>query len=146
MSEHVVYIGLGSNLGEPEANLNAALEMLAKHPGIADVQSSSFYETKPLGRLDQPLFLNAAARISTRLSPRDLFGLFQQIERELGRETNERWEPRTIDLDLLLFEDMMINEPDLVVPHSQMHLRSFVLKGMCELSPELPRALDGETE
>jgi 2-amino-4-hydroxy-6-hydroxymethyldihydropteridine diphosphokinase len=135
MTQHIAYIGLGSNLGNPEATLNVALETLLKHPKTVDVHSSSFCQTKPLGGVAQPDFLNAVARISTTLSDRDLFDLLQQIEQDLGRESNVHWGPRTIDLDLLLYDDMVIDESDLTVPHPQLHLRSFVLKGLCELAP-----------
>lgn len=135
MTDHIAYIGLGSNLGDPKANLNAALKALKNHPHISSLQQSSIYETKPLGRLVQPLFLNGVAKITTTLTVRDLFKFLQQTELELGRGRYEHWGPRTIDLDLLLFDETVINEPNLTVPHSQMHLRSFVLKGLCELFP-----------
>lgn len=137
MTDHTAYIGLGSNLGETEANLNAALETLEKHPSISEIQVSSYYETKPLGRLIQPAFLNAAAKVVTTLSAWEVFQLLRQTELDLGRETFEHWGPRKIDLDLLLYDDAEIDEPDLTVPHSQMHLRSFVLRGLCELSPDI---------
>lgn len=145
MTDHTAYLGLGSNLGQPQANLNAALAALAKHPHIADVRPSSFYETKPLGRLVQSLFLNAVAKVTTTLSIRDFFELLRQTERDLGRQPTEHWGPRTIDLDLLLYDDVVIDEPDLTVPHPQMHLRSFVLKGLCELAPDLVHPLFGRT-
>ena len=137
MEKHTAYIGLGSNLGTPEENLNAALTALGSHLQIQDVHASSFYETEPLGRLIQPQFLNAAAKLTTTLSHRQLFELLQQTETSQGRERGEHWGPRTIDLDLLFYDDHVINEPDLIVPHPQLHLRSFVLKGLCELSPDL---------
>jgi 2-amino-4-hydroxy-6-hydroxymethyldihydropteridine diphosphokinase len=145
MTNHTSYIGLGSNLGVPEANVNAALEALAKHPEMIDVQSSSFYETKPLGPVDQSPFLNTVAKVRTTLSCNQLFGLLQKIEQELGRQRSEHWGPRIIDLDLLLYDDVVINEQDLTVPHSQMHLRSFVLKGLCELAPDVMHSVLGRT-
>lgn len=141
MTKHTVYIGLGSNLGDPRENLSAALAVLDAHPQINDVRTSSFYETQPLGEVSQPDFLNAVAKISTTLSVRDLFELLKRIEQDLERKPSEHWGPRTMDLDLLLYDDAVINEPDLQVPHSQVHLRSFVLKGLCELAAETEHPL-----
>ena len=136
MNEHTAYIGLGSNLGDTSKNLQNALSDLRAHSSIASIGSSSFYETKPLGGADQPLFLNAVAKIKTSLSYRALFEHLQQIEQAMGRQRNEHWEPRPIDLDLLLYDGQIVDEPDLKIPHPQMHLRSFVLKGMCELAAD----------
>ena len=139
MTKHTAYIGLGSNLGNSRELLVAALAALNEHASIEIVQASSFYQTLPLtgGNTDseQPIYLNAVARIHTVLSVRDLFDLLEEIERQLGRKRQQVWEPRTIDLDLLLYNDAIIKKPNLQIPHSQMHLRSFVLKGLCELAP-----------
>ena len=145
MTDHKAYIGLGSNLGKPGANLYAALDAMAEHPDVIDIELSSLYETKPLGQVAQPDFLNAVARISTALTVRDLFEWLQKIEQDLGRQRTEHWGPRAIDLDLLLYDDAVVNEPDLVIPHPQMHLRSFVLKGLCELSPDVVHPVLGCT-
>jgi 2-amino-4-hydroxy-6-hydroxymethyldihydropteridine diphosphokinase len=145
MTKHTAYIGLGSSLGNPEANLKSALAALNGHPQIQNIQSSSFYQTEPLGRLVQPQFLNAAAKLTTALSCRQLFELLQQTELELGRERNQHWGPRTIDLDLLFFDEQCIDEPDLIVPHEQLHLRSFVLRGLCELDTNLVHPKIGRT-
>jgi deoxyguanosine kinase len=136
MTEHTAYVGLGSNLGDTSENLQNAISDLEIHPSIVSIESSSFYQTKPLGKTDQPLFLNAVAKIKTTLSYRALFENLQQIQQTMGRQRNERWEPRPIDLDLLLYDGQIVDEPDLKIPHPQMHLRSFVLKGMCELSAD----------
>jgi 2-amino-4-hydroxy-6-hydroxymethyldihydropteridine diphosphokinase len=133
MTEHTAYIGLGSNLGDTHNNLQNAISGMRAFAGAGSVESSSFYETKPLGGTDQPFFLNAVAKIKTTLSHRALFEDLQEIERAMGRQRNKRWEPRPIDLDLLLYDGQIVNEPDLKIPHPQMHLRSFVLKGLCEL-------------
>lgn len=136
MTEHTAYIGLGSNVGDRRDNFRQVLSVLEACPSVLSVQASSFYETPPLGSADQPTFLNAVVEIKTSFSYRQLFELLRQIEHDMGRQRNQTWQPRTIDLDLLLYDDAVINEVDLVIPHSQMHLRSFVLKGLCELLPE----------
>jgi 2-amino-4-hydroxy-6-hydroxymethyldihydropteridine diphosphokinase len=137
MNEHTAYIGLGSNLGDKHENLQNAMIGLEAYPSILSIESSSFYETRPLDGTDQPLFFNVVAKIKTTFSYRALFEHLQQIEQSMGRQRNERWGPRTIDLDLLLYDEQIVDEPDLKIPHPQMHLRSFVLKGMCELAVDL---------
>ena len=126
------YIGLGSNLGDREATIEAAIAAL---PGVVAV--SRLRETAPVGVLDQPPFLNGAAVIETTLSPRELLEQLLAIERELGRERRERWGPRTIDLDLLLYGDAVVDEPGLTVPHPRLHERRFALEPLYELDPEL---------
>jgi deoxyguanosine kinase len=145
MTEHVAYIGLGSNVGDRQDNCNKALSALEAYPSTLSVQASSFYETTPLGPIDQSAFLNAAIEIRTSFSCRQLFEQLRQIEQDLGRQRNEQWGPRTIDLDLLLYDDAVIHETDLTVPHPQMHLRSFVLKGLCELAPDCVHPVLGRT-
>jgi len=149
MTKHTVYIGLGSNLGFCRDNLSKAVSALKATVGIGSVESSSFYETKPLtgrvGHAHAETFLNAVMKIQTTLSYRALFEHLQQIEQALGRQRNKRWEPRTIDLDLLLYDEQIVDEPDLKVPHPQMHLRSFVLKGMCELAGDVVHPQIGRT-
>ena len=126
------YIGLGSNLGDRQSTIEAAISAL---PGVVAV--SRLRETEPVGVLDQPPFLNAAAALETTLSPRELLGTLLAIERELGRERRERWGPRTIDLDLLLYGDAVVEEPGLTVPHPRLHERHFALEPLHELDPEL---------
>ena len=128
-----VYIGLGSNLGDKAAALRAATRALEQHPAMSAVQSSSVYETPPLGDSTQPDYLNAVVRLETSLPPHALLTVLHNIETALGRIRAEHWQPRTIDLDLLLVGDEVIATPELTVPHPQMHLRSFVLRGLCEL-------------
>lgn len=135
--EHTAYIGLGSNLGDCENNLRNALLDCRVGTARADAMKvSSFYQTDPMGPMDQPAFLNAVAQFKTSLSYRQLFEHLRQIEDSMGRQRTGTWAPRTIDLDLLLYDDVFIDEPDLKIPHPQMHLRSFVLKGLCELCPD----------
>jgi 2-amino-4-hydroxy-6-hydroxymethyldihydropteridine diphosphokinase len=133
MTEHIAYIGLGSNGGDSKANFKKALSGLDDHPKISLVKTSSFYKTSSLGPKEQPDFLNAVAQIHTSIPSDKLLQLLHLIERNMGRKRTQHWGPRVIDLDLLLYGQMIINEPDLIVPHPQMHLRSFVLKGLCEL-------------
>ncbi len=137
MTQQTAYIGLGSNVGNLKDNIETALTILTEHPETASVNASSLYSTTALGAVDQPDFLNGVAQIQTTLSADDLFSFLQDIERQLGREKGQQWGPRPIDLDLLLYGDAVIETEELVVPHSQMHLRSFVLKGVCELAPKL---------
>ena len=129
-----VHIGLGSNLGDREAALRGALELL----GDDVVAVSSFRETDPIGYLDQPRFLNAAAAVETALEPRAVLDRLLEVERELGRTRDgARFGPRTIDLDLLLYGDRVIDEPGLVVPHPRLADRRFVLEPLAELDPDL---------
>ena len=128
------YVGLGSNLGDREATLRAALELL----GDDVVAVSSFRETDPVGYLDQPRFLNAAAALETGLEPRPLLERLLEIELGLGRTRDgPRFGPRTIDLDLLLYGDRVIAEPGLVVPHPRLAERRFALEPLAELDPDL---------
>lgn len=126
------YVGLGANLGDREATIRAAL---AELPGLVAV--SELRETEPVGVVDQPPFLNGAAALETELSARELLDALLAIERELGRERRERWGPRTIDLDLLLYGEERIDEPGLTVPHPRLHERRFALEPLADLDPEL---------
>jgi 2-amino-4-hydroxy-6-hydroxymethyldihydropteridine diphosphokinase len=133
-----VFVGIGSNLGDREAYLRRALELLAADPGIEVEQMSRIRETDPWGVLDQPRFLNAAARLTTDLEPRALLDRLLAVENALGRvRTGERYGPRTIDLDLLLYGDRVIDEPGLRVPHPRLSERRFVLEPLAELDPAL---------
>ena len=126
------YVGLGANLGDREGTIRAALAAL---PGVMAV--SELRETEPVGVLDQPPFVNGAAALETQLSARELLGALLEVERLLGRERRERWGPRTIDLDLLLYGDETIDEPGLTVPHPRLHERRFALEPLLDLDPEL---------
>lgn len=138
-----VYIGLGSNLAEPRRQLEAALGALAQLPRCRLVAVSSLYASDPLGPLDQPRYVNAAAALDCELAPLELLDALQAIEREQGRERKaERWGPRTLDLDILLFGDLQLDEERLTVPHYHMHARAFVLYPLAEIAPEL-RLPDG---
>ena len=132
------YVGLGANLGDRAATIRAAVEHLRREPGVTVVAVSSVRETDPVGLLDQPRFLNAAAALETELSPRELLDRLLGIERRLGRtREGPRFGPRTIDLDLLLYGDEQIEEPGLQVPHPRLHERLFALEPLLELDPAL---------
>ena len=134
----VAYIGVGANLGDREATIRAALAALDATPGIRVVAVSSFRETEPVGYVDQPQFLNAAAAVETELDARGLLDALLAVERGLGRtREGPRFGPRTIDLDLLLFGDLEVDEPGLTVPHPRLHERAFVLEPLTELDPEM---------
>jgi 2-amino-4-hydroxy-6-hydroxymethyldihydropteridine diphosphokinase len=138
-----VYLGLGSNLAEPLAQLRGALKALAALPQSQLVGTSSFYISDPLGPADQPRYVNAVAALDSELTPLQLLDALQAIELNQGRERkDERWGPRTLDLDILLFGDLMLDESRLRVPHYHMHARAFVLYPLAELAPDL-RLPDG---
>ena len=133
------YVGLGANLGERAAAIDAALELLRVLDGVEVVAVSSLRETDPVGYADQPRFLNAAAELATTLTARELLDQLLAIERRLGRVRGEgpRFGPRTIDLDLLLYGDSSIDEPGLQIPHPRLHERRFALEPLAELDPGL---------
>jgi len=140
-----VYIGLGSNLATPLAQLRSALAAVAALPQTHLVAQSSFYASDPLGPADQPRYVNAVAALDTELSPLALLNELQRIELEQGRTRKaERWGPRTLDLDILLFGERQLNEPRLTVPHYHMHARAFVLYPLAEIAPDL-QLPDGRT-
>lgn len=131
------YIALGSNLGDREGLIRAAIRALNAVPGIRVTRVSSLLENAAVGGpAGSPSFLNAAAELQTSLEPAELLSRMLEIERSLGRVRRERWSPRTIDLDLLLYEDQVIDTQELRVPHPRMHERWFVLKPLTELVPD----------
>lgn len=135
---HKVYIALGANLGDRRGAIESALLLLQSHPEVSQVYCSTLHETAPVGGPPgQGPFLNAAARLSTTLSPEALLDLLHKIERDLGRVRYEHWGPRTIDLDLLFYDDLVIDQPGLTVPHPRLHERRFVLEPLAEIEPEL---------
>ena len=152
---HHCYIGIGSNLGDRKQNIRSALELLGNHPGVRVSRISSLLETAPMGLSDPaaPHFLNAAAALETNLSPRELLEVLKSIERKLGkqvlsseqaaeererRETSDSpYHSRPIDLDILLYEDWIVREPDLTIPHPRMWERDFVMKPLREIHPGL---------
>jgi len=140
-----VFVGLGSNLGEREPMIRLALEALSRLPGTRLVKASSLYDTEPVGEVDQPNFLNAVAQLDTELTARQLLWNLLLIEKRLGRVRTQRWGPRTIDLDLLLHGSLVLDEPELTVPHPELTARSFVLVPLVELDPLLVHPVTGET-
>ena len=139
LSNHA-YIALGSNLGNREATLRAAIQRLNETAGIRVERASTFIETEPVGGpAGQQKYLNAAAGLHTSLSPRELLAVLLKIESDLGRvrQKDQRNGPRTIDLDLLLYDQQIIHEPGLEIPHSRLHERHFVLLPLSEIAPDV---------
>ena len=138
----LVYLSLGSNLGDRAANLRVAIACLAKAGTVKS--KSAFYETEPVDFLDQPWFLNCVVTLETLKSPRDLLALVLAIEEELGRHRTRDKGPRTIDIDILLFGDRVVEEPGLKIPHPAMHERRFVLEPLAEIAPTVIHPLTGK--
>ena len=133
--QHTVYIALGTNLGDRLANLHAAIRSLS--PKIKVLAKSHVYETPPWGYENQPAFLNMVVKAETELGPESLLKHLKQLEVELGREQNFRWGPRLIDLDILFYDNLVIDTPPLVVPHSRLQERAFVLVPLADVAPDL---------
>jgi len=132
------YVGLGANVGPREETLRRAVELLAAEDGVEVVGVSTLQETDPVGSVDQPRFLNGAVAVETTLSPRELLDVLLRIERTLGRvRDGTRWGPRTVDLDLLVYADEVVDEPGLRVPHPRLQERRFALEPLAELDPGL---------
>lgn len=132
----IAYLSLGANLGDRAGYLRAALQRLAEG-GVRLRRVSGLYETEPVGGPPQPAYLNLVAEVETDLSPQALLVRCQEIESELGRVRTERWGPRTVDLDLLLYEGVTLQEPGLTLPHPRLMERQFVLVPLAEIAPEL---------
>lgn len=133
---HIAFIGLGSNLEDPRSQLQRAFAELDELPETRLTARSSLYRSAPMGYADQPEFVNAVAKIETILPPQALLQSLLQIEHRHGRERTFRNAPRTLDLDILLYDDMQLHEHGLTIPHPQMHLRPFVLQPLLELAPD----------
>jgi 2-amino-4-hydroxy-6-hydroxymethyldihydropteridine diphosphokinase len=138
-----VYLSLGSNLGNRARNLYGALRRLGAKIGLAEI--SSLYETEPVGLAEQPWFLNLVCSAETVLSPRELLAITKGIEQEMGRERGVRFGPRLIDIDLLLYDDLILQSEDLDIPHPRLHERHFVLIPLNELAPDLIHPILGGT-
>jgi 2-amino-4-hydroxy-6-hydroxymethyldihydropteridine diphosphokinase len=133
----VAYVALGANLGDPASTLRAAFGALANLPESRIVRCSSLYRTAPVGIVDQPEFVNAVARLETTLAPESLLDALLDIERRFGRQRAEKNGPRTLDLDLLLYDHRVLELPRLTLPHPRLHLRAFVLLPLAEIAPDL---------
>jgi 2-amino-4-hydroxy-6-hydroxymethyldihydropteridine diphosphokinase len=138
------YLGLGSNVGDRGSYLAGAVRAIDSSPGFEVVRASSLFESEPVGFENQPRFLNAVIEVRTALEPRLILGVTRRIEVENDRRREVRWGPRTLDIDILLVEDTVVEEPDLVVPHPRIGERRFVLEPLLELAPDL-RLPDGRT-
>lgn len=136
-NKEVAYLGLGGNLGDPARSMAAALRMLDADPTTEIVAVSSLYRTPPWGKTDQPDFLNAAAELRTTQTPRGLLDLCLDAERRLKRVRQERWGPRLIDIDILVFGERSLHESGLEIPHPRMLERAFVLAPLAEVAPGL---------
>lgn len=144
-SRHTAYIALGSNIGNREQHLKNALAKIEELGEFVKLEKiSSFYNTAPVGFVEQPDFLNAVAKVKTILEPEELLSILQEIENSEGRERKIHWGPRTLDLDILLFDDMVINTDTLVIPHPEMTKRDFVLVPLCEIAPYAIHPLKNE--
>ena len=139
-----VYIGLGTNLGDRHRNLQIAKKELARTETITILHESSIEETEPVDYLDQPMFLNQVILAETELQPLRLLAILKKIEGKLGRERTIAKGPRTIDLDILLYDDMVIHSEELTIPHAEIKNRAFVLKHLAEISPALADPETGE--
>ena len=131
----IAYIGIGSNVGDREANCRKSIELLAEAGRVVSI--SSLYRTEPVGYQEQEDFINAVAAVETDLAPADLLRVCRSIEDRLGRKRGLRWGPRTADLDILLYGDQVVNQPGLAIPHPRMAVRRFVLAPLAEIAPDV---------
>ena len=141
--QHQVYLGLGANLGDRRSNLLQALQLIRSFADILKISSN--YETKPVGFRDQPDFLNLVCQVTTELAPTDLLIAVKQIEKQLGRQASFRNAPRVIDIDILLYDDLVLETPDLTIPHPRLAERAFVLVPLAEIAPRLVHPLLGRS-
>lgn len=144
----IAYLGIGSNVGNRAANIALAVTQLRLTPGIRSVRLSPIYETDPVGPIAQECYLNAVAELDTTLPPQALGAALQCIEIAAGREplmVRQKWGPRVLDLDLLLYDQLVLDTPDLIVPHPRMHERWFVLKPLADLAPDIVHPVLGVT-
>jgi 2-amino-4-hydroxy-6-hydroxymethyldihydropteridine diphosphokinase len=140
---HLAYLSLGSNVGDREANLREAIGRMATVGQFVSV--SSFYETEPVEFTDQPWFLNCAAGLETELTAQQLMARLLRIEQEMGRQRTQKKGPRIIDMDILLFDDLILDSPEVTIPHPAMHERRFVLEPLAQIAPDVRHTLLGKT-
>jgi 2-amino-4-hydroxy-6-hydroxymethyldihydropteridine diphosphokinase len=131
----ICYLGIGSNLGDPELNCKEAIDRISRIKGIKVLRTSSLYKTEPVGVIDQPWFINIVSEIRSYIAPGELLHALKDIETAMGRKEVVRWGPRVIDVDILLFNQNVINEENLVIPHPEFHKRRFALLPLNELAP-----------
>ncbi len=136
MTKHIAFIGLGSNLADPVAQVSQAFKALGNLLQTQVIRHSSLYRSAPVGYLQQPDFINAVAQLETALAPRELLDALLALEHECGRTREFQNAPRTLDLDVLLYDDLIHHEHGLTIPHPQMHLRAFVLQPLLEIAPD----------
>lgn len=141
MTQHIAYIALGSNigsnLGNPQKIVKNAMDLLGEIRETEVLARSSLYRTAPIGYADQPDFINACVKVETRLTPRQLLAELQKMEKQHGRERKIENGPRTLDLDMLLFDEVQQDEHGLILPHPRMHERAFVLMPLLEIAPDV---------
>lgn len=142
---HLAYIGFGSNIDDRLSYIQNAIHALSEAEGITLQKISSFYETEPVGYEEQAKFLNGAVAIGTCLSPHTLLQTLKQIEADVGRQNRTRWGPREIDMDILIYGDICLRSPDLIIPHPEMHLRRFVLVPLGEIASDLLHPVFNQT-
>jgi 2-amino-4-hydroxy-6-hydroxymethyldihydropteridine diphosphokinase len=145
MKPYMVFLGLGSNVGDRPSYLKTAVAALQKVPELSVVATSSVYESDPYGKTDQPKFLNAVLEIETSLSPDILFAEMKRIEMLTGRTRQEHWGPREVDIDILLYDGLVFRNDDLSVPHADLENRKFVLVPFSELAPDVVHPVSGLT-
>jgi 2-amino-4-hydroxy-6-hydroxymethyldihydropteridine diphosphokinase len=143
MNDHRIYLGLGSNLGDRKCNLEEAILQISKFAVIK--KASSIYATEPWGLKDQPQFLNQVLFVESALKPDELLSQLKIIEKKMGRKRSVRFGPRLIDLDILFYDDLILNSPELTIPHPRLRERAFVLVPLAEIAPKLVHPLDHKT-
>ena len=139
------FLGFGTNIGDRKRNLDRALTLLNDRPDLEVLRTSRIYETEPWGLKNQPKFLNMVAEIATVIPPGELLERVKKLERDMGRQTGPRFGPRLIDIDILLLENQVVDEPGLKIPHERLHERAFVLVPLAELIPESIHPVLGST-
>ena len=143
--DKTAYIALGTNLGRKRDNIARAIQLIAALPGVKIIKSSSLYETEPWGKTDQEKFLNQVIAVETSLQPAELLRELQNIEIKMGRQRKEKWGPRIIDLDILLYGNEVMDDPHLTIPHPHLRQRLFVLVPLAEIGADLQFPEDGAT-
>lgn len=142
---HIAYLSLGSNMGEKKDYLSAAIEKLNKDELTDVIKIAPFIQTKPYGNVEQDDFINTALEIRTLRTPEGLLNLANEIEAELGRERIIHWGPRTIDIDIIFYDDVVLNTENLIIPHKEMYKREFVLEPLCNVNPSVKHPLLDKT-